>query len=218
METLITLKNIRKIYDENLVVLKGINLTIKSGSFISVVGPSGSGKSTLLNIIGALDECTSGEYLIKNKIIKYKHAAKIRNEYMGFVFQIFSLIPNLSVRDNLLIPVQYSRKKIDYKNRIDELLNLFGLKALENKKIDFLSGGEKQRIAIARAMMLKPKIILADEPTGALDEANADIVIGAFRQYVEEGNSVIMVTHDGELAAKTDRKLRIKEGIIYEVN
>ena len=213
---LFELKNIRKQYDDR-VVLDELSFKVKENEFISIMGPSGCGKSTLLNVLGLLDEF-QGEYYINSKKIHKSDYAQIRSRYIGFVFQLYYLLPNLSVKENILIPTLYASN--DSRNNamkiLDEVVEKLKIEDLLEKKVDLLSGGEKQRVAIARAMILQPYILIADEPTGALDSKNTNDVIGCFEQYVKEGHSVIMVTHSEEIARRATRQLVLDKGKLNE--
>ena len=213
---IIELKNVKKSFG-NKQVLKSVDLKIYGGDFISIIGNSGSGKSTLMNILGLID-VFEGEYLIEGHSIKKRKLESIRNENIGFVFQLYNLIPNITVYDNIILPYLYSKYFInDINERIKRISKDLKIEDLLYKKINNLSGGEKQRVAIARAIMMQPQIILADEPTGALDTNNTDIVIDFLRQYSKLGNSVILVTHNLEVAKKSNRILKLENGKLYEV-
>lgn len=215
----IELKNINKIYgtkDNKVNVLNNINLKINDGEMVAIVGPSGSGKSTLLNIIGTIDKQTSGEYLINGvntDKLKAKEIAKIRNKTFGFVFQYFGLINNISVYKNIRIPLEYSKcSKSEGNSRIDRLLE--ALKISDKKKCTpkQLSGGQCQRVAIARALVNDPEIIIADEPTGALDKHTSKEIISIFKEINKKGKTVIIVTHDLEVANECSRIIKIEDG------
>lgn len=212
----IELKNIKKKYGDK-IVLDNLSLNITPNEFISVTGPSGCGKSTLMNVLGLLDEF-EGEYYIDSNKVKKTEYAKIRSQYIGFVFQLYHLLPNLSAKDNILMPTLYANN--ESKKRAEEVFEditqKLGIQELLGRKVDLLSGGEKQRVAIARAMILQPYILIADEPTGALDEKNANDVIRCFESYVKEGHSVIMVTHSTDVAKKATRQLELGEGKLNE--
>lgn len=227
---LIELKNIRKVYrqgDLEVEVLKGIDLTVEKGEFVSIVGPSGSGKSTLMYILGCLDRPTSGEYYLDGKdVLKLpdEEVSKLRAEYIGFVFQAFYLIPYLTVLDNVLLPVSYLPKE-ERKRRFSdkspkekavEFLTRLGLSERLNFKPEELSGGQKQRTAIARALINSPEIILADEPTGQLDTESSKEVMKIFKELHSEGKTVIVVTHDLEIAKHAQRIVKIRDGRIVE--
>jgi putative ABC transport system ATP-binding protein len=220
---MIVLNNVHKSYvtgNNSLHVLKGLDLEIGAGEFVSIMGPSGSGKSTLLNILGILDDYDEGSYILDGKKIKglnETQAAITRNEMIGFVFQSFNLISFKNAKENVALPLYYksvSRKK---RNIIAmEYLDRFGLKEWADHLPSELSGGQKQRVAIARALIAKPKVILADEPTGALDTATSFEVMQILKDVNDQGITVIIVTHEHDIAAMTRKIIRLKDGMIEE--
>jgi putative ABC transport system ATP-binding protein len=218
---MLEIKNLHKSYTteyNTLHVLKGLNLEIKEGEFVSIMGSSGSGKSTLLNILGILDDYDEGEYYLDNNLIKnlsQKNAAQFRNHLLGFVFQSFNLLPFKNAMENVALPLYY--QKVDRKTRQKkalEYLEQVGLLEWANHYPNQLSGGQQQRVAIARALISNPKLILADEPTGALDSKTSEEVIDIFKNVNKLGKTVIIVTHEHEIAAQTDRIIRLNDGII----
>jgi putative ABC transport system ATP-binding protein len=221
---MIKLKGIHKTYNtgsNNLHVLKGIDLEIDKGELVSIMGSSGSGKSTLLNILGILDNYDSGEYYLNNELIRNmseKKAAFYRNMLIGFVFQSFNLISFKNAMENVALPLYYqkvSRKKRNLQAM--EYLDRLGLKDWALHLPNELSGGQKQRLAIARALISKPKMILADEPTGALDSQTSMEMMDLFKEINETGITVLIVTHERDIAAKTQRIIRLKDGVIESI-
>ena len=218
---MIRIKNLHKSYPigkDSLHVLKGIDLHIKEGEFVSIMGSSGSGKSTLLNIVGLLDEHDEGDYYLNGQIIKdlnEKKAAVLRNKFLGFVFQSFNLISYKTALENVALPLYYSGmgRKERLKIALD-YLDKVGLKDWASHLPSELSGGQKQRVAIARALVTKPKVVLADEPTGALDSTTTDSVMDLLKDINDEGMTVFVITHEEEVAAQTKRVVRLKDGII----
>jgi putative ABC transport system ATP-binding protein len=203
---------------ESLHVLKGLNLEIKEGEFVSIMGSSGSGKSTLLNIVGLLDEHDEGEYYLNNQKIEKldeKKAAILRNKFLGFVFQSFNLINYKNALENVALPLYYQGVGRKERNAIAlEYLDKVGLKDRANHLPSELSGGEKQRVAVARALVTSPKVILADEPTGALDSTTSRSVMELLKQINRDGMTVFVITHEEDIAAETDRIVRLKDGVI----
>lgn len=221
---MIKLENICKTYElsgEKIYALDNINLEIKEGEFVSIIGKSGSGKSTMLNVLGMLDDWDSGEYIldgVKTSDLKGNEVAKIRNQKMGFVYQNFNLLPKLTAVENVALPLMYSKKSNkDNIKLAKEYLELVGLSDKIHNKPTQLSGGQQQRVAIARALVNKPKILFADEPTGALDsKTSKDIMSLIQRVWKEQGITVIMVTHDDSLANQANRIIRVSDGKILE--
>ena len=218
---MIEIKNLHKSYPigkDKLHVLKGLNLHIKEGEFVSIMGSSGSGKSTLLNIVGLLDVHDEGEFYLNKQLIEKldeKKAAILRNKFLGFIFQSFNLITYKTALENVALPLYY--KGIGRKERQKialEYLEKVGLKDRANHIPSELSGGEKQRVAVARALVTEPKVILADEPTGALDSVTSKSVMDLLKKINREGMTVFVITHEEDIAAETDRIVRLKDGVI----
>ena len=215
---MIEVKNIHKSFGQ-LEVLKGVNLKVQKGEIVAIIGKSGAGKTTLLQIIGTLDRPTNGNVLMDGTDVfemKDRELAAFRNRHIGFIFQFHQLLPEFTALENVCIPAMIAREKeSEYTARATQLLTELGLKDRMNHKPNELSGGEKQRVAAARALMMKPDIILADEPTGSLDTQNkkelSDLLLQLRQQY---GQTILLVTHDKELASIADRVIEIVDGVI----
>lgn len=221
---MINISNIHKSYvmgSNSLHVLKGIDLEIKQGEFVSIMGSSGSGKSTLLNILGILDNYDEGAYYLNGKLIKNiseKQAARLRNELVGFVFQSFNLISFKNAMENVALPLYYQGVGRKKRNIIAmEYLDKMGLRPWAEHMPNELSGGQKQRVAIARSLISKPKIIFADEPTGALDSQTSYEVMEILKEINTDGITVILVTHEHDIAAMTQKIIRLKDGRVAEI-
>lgn len=206
--------------DEEQVVLNGVNLSVNEGDFLSVLGPSGSGKSTLMNIIGCLDIPTSGTYILRGRNISeqsQKQLARIRNKEIGFIFQSFQLLPRLTALENVELPLIYSRiSTSERRKRAKEMLVKVGLVDKMFHRPNQLSGGQQQRVAIARALSNYPTLLLADEPTGALDQKTGKQVMKLFEELNNEGHTIIMITHDSNIAGYAKRIVRILDGNLSE--
>lgn len=219
---MITLKNINKFYDLGEVkvnALKGIDLTIERGEYLSIMGPSGSGKSTLMHIMGILDKASSGSYLLENYDITRlpdKELARIRNRHFGFIFQSFNLFPELSALENVMLPLTYAG--VPHKKRLTrakELLAEVGLSHRMQHLPTMLSGGEQQRVAVARALSNDPDLILADEPTGNLPSERGEEIMEILEDLNKKGVTVVIVTHSNEQGNRANRKISIKDGLLY---
>ena len=220
-EALIELRHIEKIYqmgDEEVRANDDINLTINSGEFVAIVGKSGSGKSTLMNIIGALDVPTSGEYLLGSQDVSEMaddQLARIRNKMIGFIFQQYNLLPKLNLLENVELPLLYAGvPPAERKERAMKSLERVGLAQKWKNMPNQLSGGQQQRVSIARALAGEPALILADEPTGALDSKTSREVLDFLKQLNQEGNTIVMITHDSSIALEAKRVVRIHDGRI----
>ena len=220
---MIRLENINKLYEGDtykIQALLDITLTIGEGEFVSIMGRSGSGKTTLLNILGFLDTATSGTFLFDGKDVSHissKNLWRYRRENIGFVFQNFALIDHNTVLENVILPLQAMNvSRREAVKKADRLLDRMGIAEMKHKYPSQISGGQKQRVAIARALVADPKIILADEPTGALDADTAEEIMQIFQEIYAQGKTVVIVTHDDKIAAKTNRLIRLEKGTIVE--
>ena len=220
-EPLIELKNIYKIYhmgDEEVRASDGVSLSINRGEFVAIVGKSGSGKSTLMNIIGALDVPTEGEYILGGEDVSEMsddQLAQIRNKMIGFIFHQYNLLPKLNLLENVELPLLYAGVPVqERRERALKSLAKVGLEEKWKNLPNQLSGGQQQRVSIARALAGDPSLILADEPTGALDSRTSREVLNFLRQLNEEGNTIVMITHDNSIALEAKRVVRIKDGKI----
>lgn len=220
-ESLIKITNIKRNFslgNETVYVLKGIDLDIKKGEYVALMGPSGSGKSTLMNLLGCLDTPTSGNYILNGKDVskmKDDELAEIRNKEIGFVFQTFNLLPRTTALDNVALPMIYAGySKSERVARATDVLQQVNLADRMDHQPNQLSGGQRQRVAIARALVNKPSIILADEPTGNLDSKTSVEIMKLFGDIHAKGNTVILVTHEEDIAAYAHRVIRLRDGLI----
>jgi putative ABC transport system ATP-binding protein len=223
MTTMISMSDLTKTYhltDLDVPVLKDINLSIASGEYVAIMGASGSGKSTLMNIIGCLDRPTSGRYILDGRdltTLDDDELADIRNQYIGFVFQQFNLLPRLTALENVMLPMIYANvSRLQRVNAATEALEQIGLGDRLTNRPSQLSGGQQQRVAIARALVNHPALVLADEPTGALDSKTSQDIMNLLTELNQEGTTIAIVTHDAAVAAQTNRVIQMQDGVIVE--
>jgi len=223
-ETMIELNNIEKLYEmggETVVALDGVSLAIHNGDFTSIMGPSGSGKSTMMNIVGLLDAFDTGEYILNDINIgdySEREVAGIRNQEIGFIFQSFNLLPRMNLLDNVMLPLVYAGTSLkERQEKALEALDRVGLGDRVEHQPNEISGGQKQRVAIARAIVNEPTVILADEPTGNLDTETAEEIIRIFQELNRDGATIIMVTHEREVAEFSKKIVHLRDGNIVEI-
>lgn len=219
--SIVNAKTLEKSFNLNgqlIRVLRGIDLTVVKGDYLAIMGESGSGKSTLLSLIGCLESPTSGELSINGVDVTYyseSQLAWIRNREIGFIFQDFNLLPKLSVKENVELPLIYKGvPSVDRKSRVTEVIESMGLGDRINHRPNQLSGGQKQRVAIARALVKKPSLILANEPTGNLDKSNTALIVELLHQLHEQGNSILLITHDPSVASHAEKTFRLSDGLL----
>jgi len=220
---MIDLRNVHKTYQSGEVsyeALRGIFLKIERGEFVSIMGPSGSGKSTLMNLIGCLDTPTEGSYYLEERNVaglSFDQLSEIRNQKIGFVFQNFNLLPYATAFENVELPMLFNGKSTaKRRQRALELLELVGLTQWQKHRPTEMSGGQQQRVAIARALAMEPPVILADEPTGNLDSRSGEEIMALFGKLWKEGKTILMVTHDPQIAAHSQRTIHLRDGLVAE--
>jgi putative ABC transport system ATP-binding protein len=218
---IIDIRNLQKVYvmgDNQVNALQSITLAIAKNEYVALMGPSGSGKSTLMNLIGCLDSPSGGEYYLNSKLVSSmsdSELAQVRNKEIGFVFQTFNLLPRLSALENVALPLVYAGwNRTQRLERAEEILEAVGLKDRMEHKPNELSGGQRQRVAVARALVNNPSIILADEPTGNLDTKTSYEIMELFEEIHADGNTVILVTHEADIAAHAHRIVRLRDGLV----
>ena len=221
MEKLIDINGIQKVYkvgQESVYALRNVDLDICRGEYVALMGPSGSGKSTLMNILGCLDSFTAGKYILNGidvSSMSENHLAEVRNKVIGFVFQTFNLLPRMSALENVALPLVYAGwNKKDRLAKAEEVLIQVGLKDRMLHKPNELSGGQRQRVAIARGLVNNPSILLADEPTGNLDTKTSVEIMALFREIHAKGNTIILVTHEEDIALNAKRIVRLRDGVV----
>ena len=218
---IIDIRNLQKVYvmgDNQVNALQSVTLAITKNEYVALMGPSGSGKSTLMNLIGCLDSPSGGEYYLNNKLVSSmsdSELAQVRNKEIGFVFQTFNLLPRLSALENVALPLVYAGwNRTQRMERAEEILEAVGLKERMEHKPNELSGGQRQRVAVARALVNNPSIILADEPTGNLDTKTSYEIMELFEEIHAAGNTIILVTHEADIAAHAHRIVRLRDGLV----
>lgn len=221
MSKIIELKDIKKVYQigtQKLYALNGVNISIEKGEYVALMGPSGSGKSTLMNSVGCLDTPSEGSYILNNKEVsslKDNELAEIRNKEIGFIFQSFNLLPRMTALENVALPLIYAGvNSKERKERAEEALKSVGLEDRMDHRPNELSGGQRQRVAVARALINKPSLLLADEPTGNLDSKTSVEIMALFEKIHQLGNTILVVTHEEDIAQHAKRIIRLKDGVV----
>lgn len=223
VKVMLEVRDLKKVYNTGAIefeALSGINLLVEKGEYVSIMGPSGSGKSTLMNILGCLDRLTTGQYILNGKDVSNmedNELAEVRNREIGFVFQAFNLLPRLTSLENVELPMVYAGVSLkERKARAKEAMDIVGLSDRIEHKPNELSGGQRQRVAIARAIVMKPSVLMADEPTGNLDTASSIDIMRIFQELNESGTTLLMVTHEPDIAQYTKRIVRVRDGLIMD--
>ncbi len=220
---MLEVKDLKKVYNTGVIefeALRGINLLVEKGEYVSIMGPSGSGKSTLMNILGCLDRLTAGQYILNDNDVSNmddNELAEVRNREIGFVFQAFNLLPRLTSLENVELPMVYAGVSLkERKTRAKEAMDIVGLGDRMEHKPNELSGGQRQRVAIARSIVMKPSVLMADEPTGNLDTASSIDIMRIFQELNENGTTLLMVTHEPDIAQYTKRIVKVRDGLIID--
>lgn len=223
VKEMLEVKDLKKVYNTGVIefeALRGINLLVEKGEYVSIMGPSGSGKSTLMNILGCLDRLTAGQYILNDNDVSNmddNELAEVRNREIGFVFQAFNLLPRLTSLENVELPMVYAGVPLkERKTRAKEAMDIVGLGDRMEHKPNELSGGQRQRVAIARSIVMKPSVLMADEPTGNLDTASSIDIMRIFQELNENGTTLLMVTHEPDIAQYTKRIVRVRDGLIID--
>lgn len=223
VKEMLEVKDLKKVYNTGVIefeALRGINLLVEKGEYVSIMGPSGSGKSTLMNILGCLDRLTAGQYILNDNDVSNmddNELAEVRNREIGFVFQAFNLLPRLTSLENVELPMVYAGVPFkERKTRAKEAMDIVGLGDRMEHKPNELSGGQRQRVAIARSIVMKPSVLMADEPTGNLDTASSIDIMRIFQELNENGTTLLMVTHEPDIAQYTKRIVKVRDGLIID--
>lgn len=223
VKEMLEVKDLKKVYNTGVIefeALRGINLLVEKGEYVSIMGPSGSGKSTLMNILGCLDRLTAGQYILNDNDVSNmddNELAEVRNREIGFVFQAFNLLPRLTSLENVELPMVYAGVSLkERKTRAKEAMDIVGLGDRMEHKPNELSGGQRQRVAIARSIVMKPSVLMADEPTGNLDTASSIDIMRIFQELNENGTTLLMVTHEPDIAQYTKRIVKVRDGLIID--